>query len=87
MTGSGASKVTRFLREGAEELRMADGRRSSPESEGVGDDRRVELMDARELTELMGECRDESVVMVDDESCEKRLAETPSDWMREPARV
>lgn len=85
VTGSGASNVTRFRRDGAEELRMADGRRSSPEMEGVGDERRVELVEARELMEPAGECMDELVV--EDESCEKRLAEMPSDWMRVAARV
>lgn len=87
VVSSCASKVTRFLREGAEELRMADGRRSSPESEGVGDESRVELVEARELTEPMGECMDEFEVVVDEESCEKRLLETPSDCMRDAARV
>lgn len=82
MMGCVSEKVTRFLV--AEEVleRMAEGRRSS-QREGVGLERRVEVVEARELTGLRGEF----VETVEDEARERRLWDVSSDWMRVAARV
>ena len=84
LSGCASENVTRFFRTDDEPDRMAEGSRSSG-SEGVGLERRVDAVLARELTELMGECVD--VEAVEEDAREKRRVEASSARMRAAARV
>ena len=76
-------KVTLFFSVGVPPVFMAEGSRSS-QSEGVGDERRVDVVLARELMGLMGECV-EAVVL--DDARENRRTHESSDWIWDAARV
>lgn len=84
LSGLASSNVTLFFRVDDELERIADGSLSS-NSDGVGLESRVEAVEARELTELMGECVD--VEAVEEDAREARRREASSVEMRDAARV